>query len=530
MKAVRELFKNYKNDLPAGLVVYFVALPLCLAIAQVSTGRSDLVFSGIIAGMVGGIIVGSLSGSALGVSGPAAGLVVIVFDGIQTMSTGGDPLTGFRSLLLATMLAGIIQFVLGLLKAGIIGAYFPSSVIKGMLAAIGITILLKEIPHAMGYDKDFMGDEAFAQPDGHNTFTELYYAVKYHSVTAVIISVFSVFMLLVFDRPFFKKFALFRFLPGALFVVLAGILINLLVPESIRLQGEHLVQLPVASSAFEFVSFFTLPDFSAFTNPDVYKYAIILAVIASIESLLSLEATDKLDPLKRNSSGNRELKAQGVGNMVSGLIGGLPVTQVIVRSSANINSGGKSRLSTIFHGIILLLSAIFIPALINYIPLASLASILILVGYKLAKVSLFRNMYKLGWDQFIPFAVTVLAILLTDLLKGILIGMAFAFFYILRASFRQAYRTFTEDHDDTEVIRLELSEQVTFLNKGVIIKTLGEIPDNSKLILDGSRIKYIDHDVLEVIGEFCQYGAALRNIEVVTVNLPEFPDGNQSHT
>ncbi|MEZ4805041.1 MAG: SulP family inorganic anion transporter [Bacteroidia bacterium] len=419
MSRIKNLFKNYKSDIPAGIVVYFVALPLCLAIAQVSTGQPELIFSGIIAGIIGGIIVGFLSGSALGVSGPAAGLVVIVFDGINELSVDGDPFSGFRILLLAIVFAGFIQLIAGFLKAGVIGHYFPSSVIKGMLAAIGITIILKELPHALGYDKDFMGDEAFMQLDGQNTFTEIYYAVIYNSPGAILISIVSLILLIVLERPLFKKMTIFKYVPGALFVVIIGVLINLSLGSSWQLSGEHLVQLPVAQNLGDFLSFFRTPDFSAWQNPLVYKVAITIAIIASIETLLCLEAADKLDPQKRISSGNRELKAQGVGNIISGLIGGIPVTQVIVRSSANVNSGAKSNLSTIVHGFVLLLSAIFIPKFINYIPLACLAAILVLVGYKLAKVSLFKSMYQLGWDQFIPFTVTVIAIMATDLLKGI---------------------------------------------------------------------------------------------------------------
>ncbi len=521
MKFLKDLIKHYKNDIPSGIVVFFVALPLCLAIAQVSTGRPDLVFSGIIAGIIGGVVIGFLSGSSLGVSGPAAGLVVIVFSGIQELSPGGDTLAGFRAMLLATFIAGIIQLIAGYLKAGIIGNYFPSSVIKGMLAAIGITIILKEIPHILGYDKDFMGDESFEQKDGHNTFTEIYYAIKYYSPAALVISVVSIIMLVVSDMKPLKNLKVFKFVPAAFFVVIAGVIINLLMPADIRLNGEHLVSLPVANTASDFFSFFTLPDFSSWTNPAVYKIAFTIAIIASIETLLSLEATDKLDPLKRKSSGNRELKAQGVGNMISGLIGGLPITQVIVRSSANINSGGKTRFASVVHGLVLLLSAIFIPYFINFIPLATLAAILVLVGYKLAKVSLFKSMYKMGWDQFIPFIVTVAAILSTDLLKGIMIGMIPAFFYIFRSAYRHAYESFREDKEKGELIRLELSDQVTFLNKGVILQALNEVPENSNLLIDGSRSKFIDPDVLELLHEFEKHGSKPRRIEVKLKNIPE---------
>lgn len=537
MIAQKESFlQKIKSDFPSGIVVYFVALPLCLAIAQVSTGHSDLIFSGIIAGIIGGIVVGSLSGSELGVSGPAAGLVVIVSDGIAKLSVKpdgtSDYLYGFEGLMLAVAIAGVLQLLAGFLKAGIIGSYFPSSVIKGMLAAIGITIMLKEIPHALGYDKDFMGDESFVQPDGHNTFTEIYYALQYNSKAAIIISVISIALLILLERPQIKKWTVFRFVPAALFVVLAGVLLNIYLGSSNvlpALAGEHLVQLPVASSLNEFLGFFRIPDFGRLGDSRIYGIAITIAIVASIETLLSLEATDKLDPQRRVSSGDKELKAQGVGNMLSGLIGGLPITQVIVRSSANINSGAKSRMSAIIHGLILLISALFIPTIINYIPLASLASILILIGYKLAKISLFKDMYRLGMRQFLPFVITIIAILATDLLKGIGVGMVIAFILILRESYRNTFKSVNMDHDPGAPVKMELSELVTFINKGVLLKTFTELPENTHLIIDGSRSTYIDHDVLEVIHEFRAHQAKLKSIKVELQNIPEFQGTSASH-
>ncbi|MES2616956.1 MAG: SulP family inorganic anion transporter [Bacteroidota bacterium] len=516
MRKIKGLFKELKYDLPAGLVVYLVALPLCLGVAHASTGRPDLLFSGIIAGLVGGIIVGALSGSALGVSGPAAGLVVIILGALQTLGS-------YEAFLLAVVIAGAIQLLAGFLKAGVIGYFFPSSVIKGMLAAIGITLILKEIPHAFGFDKDFMGDEAFDESDGNNTFTQIYNAVRYSNTGAIIISLVSIGVLLLFERPFMKKIQLFRFVPGALFVVIIGILLNgwlgQINPEWL-MQDKHLVQLPVAENFNQFISFFTAPDFSKLQDPAIYKVALTLAIVASLETLLSVEATDKLDPFKRNTNANRELKAQGVGNMVSGLIGGLPVTQVIVRSSANVSAGGKTKMATITHGIILLLSAILIPRYLNYIPLASLAAILLLVGYKLAKVSLFKGMYKLGWEQFIPFVVTVSAILLTDLLKGIAIGMAVGIFYILRKNFRLSYHFNKEVIDNRETIHLQLSEEVTFLNKGGISNILDQLPHGCKVIIDGSKSIDIDHDVLEIIHDFKDYAAPLKYITLELIDIP----------
>jgi MFS superfamily sulfate permease-like transporter len=510
-------FKNIKHDLSSSLVVFLVALPLCLGLGLASTGRPDLVFSGIIAGMVGGIIVGAFSGSAVGVSGPAAGLVVIVLTALETLGS-------FEALLLAIFLAGVVQCTAGFLKAGIIGYYFPSSVIKGMLAAIGLTLILKEIPHALGYDKDFIGDFALKQSDGHNTFSELYYAFVYNSPGAILISVLSIGLLILFDKPFVKSISLFKFLPGALFVVLLGVGLNQLFLTSMpdwALSGEHLVQLPIASSAPEFVSFFRLPDFSALSNPQVYIVAITLALVASLETLLCVEATDKLDPYKRNTPTNQELKAQGLGNMISGLIGGLPITQVIVRSSANISAGARSKMSAIFHGVILLLSAILFPRFLNLIPLASLAAILLMVGYKLSKLSLYRTMYRLGWEQFIPFIATVVAILSTDLLKGIGIGMGVAIFYILRKNYRHSYHYKKESNHQGEVITLRLSEEVTFLNKASIQASLDNIPKGSKVVIDGSHSVHIDYDVLEIIHEFKAHAAQERDVIVETIAIPD---------
>lgn len=511
-----DLFKHLKYDLPAGLVVYLVALPLCLGVALASTGDPSLMFSGIIAGFVGGIVVAALSGSALGVSGPAAGLVVIVLTALEKLGS-------FEAFLLAVVMAGVIQFIAGFLKAGVIGYYFPSSVIKGMLAAIGLILIMKEIPHALGYDEDFMGDMDFAQQDGHNTFTEIYYAFRYSSPGAILISILSMALLLLFDRPFMRRFQLFRFLPGALFVVVLGTLLNLgfasFAPD-LYMTGKHLVQLPVAGSPSDFISFFRMPDFSAVTNPDVYVAAITLAVVASLETLLSVEATDKLDPQKRFTNTNRELKAQGVGNMVAGLIGGLPITQVIVRSSANINSGGRTKMAAIFHGILLLSSAILIPSLLNYIPLAALACILLMVGYKLSKPSLYVGMFRLGWEQFLPFFITVAAILLTDLLKGIGIGMLVAIYFILMRNYRHSYHRHTEVKENgDEIIVLTLSEEATFLNKGSIQLTLNHLPENCTVLIDGSRCVNIDFDVREAIQDFKEHTAPPRGINVITKGI-----------
>lgn len=507
-------FKFIKNDLPAGLVVFLVALPLCLGIALASGAP---LFSGIIAGIVGGTIVALTSGSALSVSGPAAGLTVIVLNAITQLGS-------YEVFLLAVVLAGLIQIALGFLKAGIIGYYFPSSVIKGMLAAIGIILILKQLPHAVGYDKDSEGDFDFIQADGQNTFSEILNSFNHIHPGAVIIAAISLFILIMWERPFLKKYTFFKIVPGALLVVILGIIINEWFKASnpsLYLSGEKLVQLPVATSANEFIGQFTLPDFSAFGNYHVYVVAITIAIIASLESLLSVEAADKLDPYKRNTPTNRELKAQGLGNMVSGLIGGLPLTAVIVRSSANINSGGKTKLSAVFHGIFLLLSVIGLASVLNKIPLACLAALLLTVGYKLAKVSLFKSMFKLGWDQFLPFVVTVIAIQFSDLLKGIGIGMAVSVFFILRSNYKRSYFFHKETHKEGDIITITLAEDVTFLNKGSIMQTLTHLPENTTVVIDGSKSHNIDLDVLEIIHDF-KNTAELKNINLELKNIPEF--------
>ena len=502
-------FKNLNYDAPASIIVFLVAVPLCLGIALASGAP---LFSGIIAGIVGGIVVGALSGSDLGVSGPAAGLAVIVLTAIQDLGA-------FEIFLMAVVLGGVFQLLLGIAQAGIIGYYFPSSVIKGMLAGIGVIIFLKQIPHAVGYDKDYEGSLSFQQPDGHNTLSELYYLFEAISPLALTITLISLGILILWEQKFMKKIKIFQLIQGPLVVVAVGILMNLVFQNtSWALAPEMIVAIPVAGSFSEFFGQFTLPDFSALARPEVYTVGITIAIVASLETLLCLEATDKLDPYKRTSPANRELKAQGVGNIISGLIGGLPITQVIVRSSTNIQSGGRTKMSAILHGIILLFSAFAIPTVLNLIPLASLAAILFLVGYKLAKPALFKQMYSLGWNSFIPFIVTILGIVFTDLLVGIAIGMAVAIFFVLYNNYKKPFLFEQEDyHPKDGAIRLELAEDVTFLNKANIQRALNQIPANAKVIIDASRTVNIDQDVIEIIEEFEQH-AKLKKIEVEIID------------
>ena len=486
-------FKYIKEDLPAGLVVFLVALPLCLGIALASGAP---LFSGIIAGVVGGLVIGFASGSNVSVSGPAAGLTVIVLNGITDLGN-------YNTFLLAVVIAGILQIILGYLKAGVIGYYFPSSVIKGMLAAIGIILILKQAPVAIGYVKNM------PQP--------------YHIMSIVIASI-SIAIILLWELPFVKKFPISKWVPGALIAVLVGTALNELVvfyDPALKLINTQLVKLPVANSIQEFGQQFSFPDIASLSNPKVYILAFTIAIIASLESLLCTEAGDKLDPQKRITPTNRELKAQGIGNVISGLIGGLPLTAVIVRTSANVNAGSKTKLSAIIHGILLLISVILLASILNKIPLACLAAVLLVVGYKLAKVSLFKQMYKLGWEQFIPFIITVVAIQFSDLLKGITLGMIVAIFYILRANYRRDYIIHHDKLNNGGLVKIDLTEHVTFLNKGSLAKKLSQIDNGIKVVIDGTNAHYIDLDVLEIIYNFKET-AVNKNIEVELINVPRF--------
>jgi MFS superfamily sulfate permease-like transporter len=505
---------NLKYDIPAGLVVFLVALPLCLGIALASGAP---LFSGVIAGVVGGLIVGPLSGSQLSVSGPAAGLTVIVLSAIASLGS-------FEAFLSAVILAGVIQIALGYARAGLIGYYFPSTVIKGMLAGIGVILILKQIPHALGFDESSMGSVAFGEKDDANTFTELWQALTHANTGALVIALSSIFLLILWNNQKLKRFWLFKFVPGPLLVVLISTLLNELfvafTPE-LALTNNHLVNIPQLFG--EDANHVQLgPDWSAFSKKATWMVAGTMAIVASLESLLSLEASDKLDPFKRNSPPNRELKAQGVGNIISGLLGGLPVTAVIVRSSANVTAGARTRMSAIFHGLFLAGFVLLTPQLLNHIPLAGLASILLYIGYKLSTVGLYKGMYHLGWSQFLPFLTTVLAIVFTDLLTGIAIGLVVAIFFILRNNYRNAFILIKDQSAEgsTGPLKLTLSQEVSYLNKGAIAKFLQEVPLASQVIIDGTASTYIDHDVLEVIQDF-KINAPSRDIELTLINIPD---------
>ena len=562
------IFGSLNSDIPAGLVVFLVALPLCLGIALASGAP---LFSGIIAGVVGGIVVGSLSKSHLSVSGPAAGLTAIVLTAITSLGS-------FEAFLLAVFIAGIFQIILGFIKAGTISNYFPNNVIEGMLAGIGIIIFLKQIPHAVGYDKDYEGDFAFLQPDGENTFSEIFSVIGNIHAGAVIVALVSLFILIGWTKvPFLRNLKL---VPAALVAVIAGVAINqffIASGSSLAISGDHLVSLPVPKSFDEFKQSFVFPDFAQIGNKEVWVVAITIAVVASIETLLCIEAADRMDAHKRYTDTNVELKAQGVGNIVSSLLGGLPMTSVVVRTSANANAGAQTKMSAIIHGIFLLVSAVSIPFLLNKIPLATLAAVLLLVGYKLAvpNIKHFAKFmpteinvlilsligFKVAYDNtkfttliwgivavlflvqianmiykilnnpefkklvlrnqylYFPFFATTIAVVFTDLLKGVALGLVISVIFILKGNMQRAYKFRKQEYQDGDVIHIDLAQEVSFLNKAAIKTTLSSIPENSKVVINASDTVYIAHDVLDLIKEFKKIRSKEENIKVKLVGF-----------
>jgi MFS superfamily sulfate permease-like transporter len=503
MRKTISLIGGVKENFPSSLVVFLVALPLCLGIALAS-GAPPL--SGIIAGIVGGIVVGFLSNSNISVSGPAAGLTAIVLTAISDLGT-------FELFLCAGIIAGVIQLILGFIRAGSISNYFPNNVIEGMLAGIGIIIILKQIPHALGFDADFEGNQnLFENGLDLSYFSELFQKMK---MGAVIITLFSLVILIAWDKiPSLKKL---RMLPGALVAVVAGILLNYgfkFFGSSLAIETEHLVSLPVPQNADDFKNLIIFPDFNGFLNPKVWIVGATIAIVASIETLLCIEASDRLDYRRRITDTNLELKAQGIGNLISAVIGGLPMTSVVVRSSANVNSGATSKVSAILHGVLLLICALSIPFILNQIPLATLAAVLFLVGYKLAKPTLVLHFWKKGKYQFIPFIATVLAVVFLDLLKGVGIGLLISIFYILQGNMKRAYYFSKNELENADEIIIKLSEEVSFLNKAAIKKTLKNIKPNSKVTIDAKGTSYITTDVLEMIQDFANIRAKEEDIEV----------------
>ena len=504
------LFANLKSDFSSGLVVFLVALPLCLGIALASGAP---LFSGIISGIVGGIVVGYLSQSHISVTGPAAGLTAIVLTAITDLGS-------FNAFLLAVLLAGIMQLLLGFIKAGSISNYFPTNVIEGMLAGIGVIIFLKQIPHAFGYDKDYEGDLAFLQPDGENTFSEIFAILNHVQVGSVVITLISLTILILWTKvEFLKKIKL---LPAALIAVIVSILVNEIFIQSgssLAIKNDHLVSLPVPTSIEEFKSIFIFPDFASITNSKVWIVAITIAVVASIETLLCIEASDRMDVQKRYTDTNVELKAQGIGNIISSLLGGLPMTSVVVRTTANNSAGAKSKMSTIIHGFFLLVSVLAIPALLNKIPLATLAAVLLLIGFKLADPKKIKHFWEKGKYQFVPFIATLLAVVFTDLLKGVALGMIISIVFVLKGNMQRAYKFRKEQYHDGDVIHIDLAQEVSFLNKAAIKSTLTSIPENSKVIINASDTVYIAHDVLDLIKEFKKIKSKEENIKVKLIGF-----------
>ena len=499
------LFSYFNADFASGLVVFLVALPLCLGISLAS-GAPPL--SGIISGIVGGIVVGFLSKSHLSVSGPAAGLTAIVLIAITDLGA-------FDIFLLAVFIAGLIQLILGFIKAGSISNYFPTNVIEGMLAGIGIIIILKQIPHAVGFDKDFEGDEAFMQNDGLNSISEIFSIFNHVQLGSIVITIVSLTILIAWDKiGFLKKFKL---IPGALVAVVVGVVLNqffISTSSFLAILPEHLVNLPVPQTLEDFKNFVVTPNFSQITNPKVWVVGATIAVVASIETLLCIEAADRMDAQKRFTDTNVELKAQGFGNIISALLGGLPMTSVVVRTSANNNAGAKSKLSTIIHGVLLLVAVLSVPVLLNKIPLATLAAVLLLVGYKLAKPATFVHFWEKGKYQFVPFIATLVAVVFTDLLKGVLLGLIISVVFILKGNMKRAYHFRKDNYIDGDVIHIDLAQEVSFLNKAAIKTTLAAIPNDSKVIINAQDTVYIAHDVLDLIKEFKNVQAKDKNIKV----------------
>lgn len=499
------LFAYFKSDFASGLVVFLVALPLCLGIAMASGAP---LFSGIITGIVGGIVVGFLSQSQISVSGPAAGLTAIILTAITSLGS-------FEIFLTAVFIAGFIQLSLGLLKAGSISNYFPTNVIEGMLAGIGVIIIMKQLPHAFGYDVDFEGDQSFVETTGNTTFSALFDVLNHLQLGAIVITSISIAILLAWDKiAVLKKLKL---VPGALVAVAVGIVLNeifIYSGSSLAIAKEHLVSLPVPTSIDEFKSIIVTPNLAGFLNPQVWVVGITIAVVASIETLLCIEAADRMDVHKRYTNTNVELRAQGIGNMICALIGGLPLTSVVVRTSANNEAGAKSKLSAIIHGVLLLVCAVSIPFILNKIPLATLAAVLILVGYKLAKPATFKHFWSYGKYQFLPFIATFLGVVFMDLLKGVVLGIVICIVFILRGNLKRAYSFRKKEYSDGDIIHIDLAQEVSFLNKAAIKMTLAKIPENSKVVIDAKDTVYIAHDILDLIHEFKTTRAINENINV----------------
>lgn len=512
MSNKNSLLSSFKADSLSGVVVFLVALPLCLGIS-VASGASA--FSGIITGIIGGLVVGYLSGSHVSVSGPAASLIAIIIIAIRDL--------GFEAFLVAGVLAGVFQLILGFAKAGAFSNYIPSGVIQGMLTGIGLIIIFKQIPHAIGYDKEHEGDffnyNLMDSADGGH-IGEIIHSFNFAHTGIILVTLISIGILIAFNNvPFLKRIKL---LPGALVAVIVGIILNEILASfvpRIHISEEHLVKLPIANSAKEFIGQFSFPDFTAILNPDIWITAITVAVVASIATLLTIEAGDRLDPYKRHSNSNTELKAQGVGNILSSLIGGLPMTSVIVRTSANIDAGAKTKFSAIFHGFLLVLTVILIPTLLNKIPMACLAAILLIIGYKLASPKIFMKMWKIGRNHFIPFVVTAIGVVGLDLLKGVALGMVVSLFFVLRGYTKEAYQVKEEKQQNDKKVHIILAKEVSFLNKSSIKEKLAQLPENSTLSINAENSTYVGYDIIELIKDFLENRSKEKNIKIKLIGF-----------
>jgi MFS superfamily sulfate permease-like transporter len=517
------MFKHIGSDLKAGLVVFLVAIPLCLGISLL---QGAPLIAGIISGVIGGTIVSFISKSNLSVSGPSAALTGVVVVAIIGLGT-------YEKFLTAVCIAGIIQVLFGVLRTGFISHYIPSAVVKGEIAAVGIILVAKQIPHLFGYDQDPEGDQSFLQIDGQNTFSEITNIISTISFGSLFIGIISFLVLFVWQTNYFKKNKILSLTPGPMIVVIIAIITNYLLttyaPE-FSIKNEHLVNLnlPQNPDPIQIISEFKIPDFTVLNDYNVFIYGLLIAMVASIETLLNIEALDKIDPDSNITPTNRELIAQGIGNFISGLIGGIPMTSAIVRSAANVNSGGKTKISVISHGIFFIILVLFFPFLLEMIPLSALAAILMFTGFRLTRPYIYKNVYKLGLDQFLPFITTIIVMLLTDLLKGVAFGIIVSIIFILRNNFKTPFKLISETIDGKQHFFMKLSQNVTFINKGKIINVLHNLPSGSIIYIDGGRVNFIDKDILELISEF-KFGAEKHGIEVKVDDL-EIIDTLAAHT
>lgn len=497
--------KNIYKDSISGLAVFLVAMPLCLGIALASGAPMA---SGLLGGIIGGLIIGAISGSRVSVSGPAAGLTAVVISAITEIGS-------FESFLVAVILSGIIQIILAIVKAGGIASFFPNSVIKGLLTSIGIILIFKQIPHALGYDSDTEGDFVFFQADQQNTFTELLMGLQHIQAGAILIAIVGLVVMIYWNKLLPKK--IYEVVPASLVVVVIAIIINELFAmkfSNLFIEASHRVQLPEGISIRSADKLLTKPNFEAISQISVWKIAITLALVASLETLLNIEATDKLDPVGHKTPVNRELLAQGFGNLVSGFTGGLPLTSVIVRSSVNINSGAKTKLSAIFHGVYLLFFILLFPGLLSKIPLSALAAILIVTGFKLVSLKELQTYYNKGLDQFLPFIITILAIVFTNLLLGVSVGLAVAIFFILRSNFKNPFNFIREEYQNRKILKLELSQQVSFFHKAALENTIDRVADKSNVLIDGTRTDFLDHDVRETLINYMEFGVSDKDVNL----------------